>query len=308
MDAEMSAGNDAVAIARAKNKQRFINNVYGWAIILPSIILFSFFVWVPLFESVRLSLYSAQGFRRLEFVGLANYRAVLNHPDFFPALRNTFSYTIWSVVIGFLVPVFIALLIGETTRGRGFFRTAAYFPNFVPGLASIIMLSYFFRAGETGVINILLGHIGIGPMVWLSNPTIIIPLIVVIMTWSGAGSTSLIYMAGLAGVNRELYEAATIDGAGICSRIRYITFPMLYNLGSTLLILQIIAVFQILFQPLVLTNGGPNNASLSIMLLVFRFAFERFNYPQAAAVSVLVSLILVVLTAIYLKINKRKDY
>jgi multiple sugar transport system permease protein len=127
------------------------------------------------------------------------------------------------------------------------------------------------------------------------------------LTWKGAGATTLLYIAGLQGIDPELYEAAIIDGAGILKRIRYITIPNIYNLARTLLILQIISVFQILYEPLVMTNGGPNNASISIMQLVFKFAFERFDYPKAASVSVIICLILAVLTVLYFKINKRKD-
>jgi multiple sugar transport system permease protein len=154
---------------------------------------------------------------------------------------------------------------------------------------------------------VLLSLAGIGPQPWLTNPQWTIPLIVTTLTWQGAGATALLYIAGLQGVDPELYDAAIMDGAGIWKRIRFITLPCLYNLARTLLILQIIAVFQILYQPLVMTNGGPNNASISIMQLVWKYAFERYDYPKAGAVSVIISLILVVLTLAYNKLNKEKD-
>jgi multiple sugar transport system permease protein len=169
------------------------------------------------------------------------------------------------------------------------------------------MWGYLLRPGPTGILNMLLSYIGLGPFTWLNNSAMVIPLIVSVMTWKGAGSTALIYMAGLADINPELYEAATIDGAGVWGRVRHITFPSLLSLGSTMLILQIIAVFQILYEPLVMTNGGPNNASISLMQLVYKYAFDRYEYPKAAAVSVIVSLILVVLTVIYNKVNKLKE-
>jgi len=135
----------------------------------------------------------------------------------------------------------------------------------------------------------------------------VIPLIVVTATWKGAGATALIYMAGLAGINPELYEAATIDGAGIWKRIRYITLPAIFNLGSTMLILQIIAIFQIMYEPLVLTAGGPDNASLSLMLLMWRYAFGgTMDYGRASAVAVIIALILLAFTALYSFVNKRK--
>jgi multiple sugar transport system permease protein len=166
---------------------------------------------------------------------------------------------------------------------------------------------FIFNPGETGILNILLSKIGVGSQPWLTNSAWTIPLIVITLTWKGAGATTLLYIAGLQGIDSELYEAAIMDGAGIFNRLRHITLPCIYNLALTLLILQVIAVFQILYEPLIMTNGGPNNASISIMQLVFKFAFINFDYPKAAAVSVIISFILVILTAAYFKISKRQD-
>lgn len=127
------------------------------------------------------------------------------------------------------------------------------------------------------------------------------------LTWKGAGSTALIYMAGISGINPEYYEAAAIDGAGIWRRIFHITVPCILNLGRTMLILQVISVFQILYEPLVLTNGGPNNASLSIMLLVYKYAFTKYDYPKAAALSVIICVVLILLSGLYMKLTKSKD-
>jgi len=115
-------------------------------------------------------------------------------------------------------------------------------------------------------------------------------------------------MAGLAGINPELYEAATIDGAGVWKRIRYITIPAIFNLGNTLLILQIIAIFQIMYEPLVLTNGGPDGASRSLMLLMWEYAFGvlGIDFGRASAIAVTTALILLVFTTLYSIVNKRK--
>jgi multiple sugar transport system permease protein len=282
-------------------------NISGWFIMLPSVVLFAFFVWVPLIESVHLSLFRANGMRLIQFTGFKNYADVFQHPDFLPALRNTFAYTFWSLIIGFLAPIVLAVIFNEIRAGKSFFKFSVYMPNVVPGMAMVMLWGFIFRPGETGILNILLNFAGIENQPWLTNPKWTIPLIVATLTWKGAGATTLLYIAGLQGIDPELYDAAIIDGAGIFRRVRYITIPCIYNLARTLLILQIIAVFQILYEPLVLTNGGPNNASISIMHLVFKFAFEKFDYPKAAAVSVIISIILIALTALYFRINKRRD-
>jgi len=274
---------------------------------LPGIILFGFFLWVPLLQSVRMSFYRTRNIELVEFVGFDNFISIFNRHEFRQALVNTFSYTIWSILLGFLVPIFLALIIGETVRGKGFFRTVAYVPNVLPGLAAMILWRAFFSAESTGVINILLGHLGIGPMTFLTEANWVIPIIVLISTWRGAGATALIYMAGLAGINPELYEAATIDGAGIWKRIRYITAPAIFNLGSTLLILQIIAIFQIMYEPLVLTRGGPDNASISLMLLMWNYAFGgNMDFGRASAVAVITAVILLGFTVLYQIAQRRK--
>lgn len=285
-----------------------IKKNYGpWLIMLPTILLFAFFVWTPLFENIRLSLYEAKGIRTVDFVGFENYQRVFTHPNFLPALKNTFYYIFWSLLLGFWAPIVIASLITETLYFKGFLRVGVYFPNILPGLASVMLWGYFFRPGKTGVLNILLEKIGIEPFTWLTTPGWTIPLIVLTLTWKAAGSTALIYMAAISNINQELYEAATIDGASPFKRFIHIMLPNILSLGKTLLILQIIAVFQILYEPLVMTNGGPNNASISIMQLVYKYAFEDYNYPMAAALSVMICIVLVGLTLLYFKLTKKVD-
>jgi len=280
----------------------------SWLIMLPGIVLFSFFVWWPLVQSVRMSMYRTVNIQLVEFIWFDNYLTIFRRTEFIQALFNTLSYTMWSVLIGFLVPIFLALIIGETVKARGLVRTAAYVPNILPGLAAIILWTAVFSAGETGVLNILLSRLGFDRQSYLTEEHLVIPLIVSVATWRGAGATALIYMAGLAGINPQLYEAATIDGAGIWKRLRYVTIPGIFNLGSTLLILQIIAIFQIMFEPMLLTAGGPNNASMSLMLLMWQYAFGggTMEFGRASAVAVIIALILLVFTALYSIVNKRK--
>lgn len=294
-------------MAAVQKKKFNKSDLVGWLVMVPALILFAFFVWEPLLESVRMSLYSARGVELQEFIGLKNYIEVLNNVDFKAAFANTFKYIGWSLIIGFVVPIIAAIFISETVHLKGLFRTAVYFPNIIPGMAVSIMWVYFFRPGETGVLNILLSKVGIEPSVWLNNAALVIPLIVVALTWKGFGSTSLIYMAGISGINPEYYDAAAIDGAGVFRRIWYITLPCIINLGKTMLILQVISVFQILYEPLVMTNGGPNGASQSIMLLVYRYAFSEFDYPNAAALSVMICIVLILLSGLYMKLTKSKE-
>ncbi len=311
-----------------KKKAVIKRNIIAWLIMTPTIILFAFYVWIPLVESIVLSLFEADGMRINRFVGFQNYISAFKMAEFWPAIQNTFSYIIWSLIIGFVVPIILAIMISETIHLKGFFRVGVYFPNIVPGVATAYIWLNLYKAGPTGVLNILIKYateilsklfnfIGVENVAetlaefqgiaWLQNKTWIIPLIVIAMTWKGAGSTALIYMAGVSSINADLYEAATIDGAGIFQRVIHITLPQIFSLGKTMLILQIISVFQILYEPLIITNGGPNNASISILQLVYRRAFEFYNYPQASAISVLICIMLVALSTLYNKLTKEKE-
>ncbi len=290
-----------------KRKSFKKRDLLGWLVMLPTLLLFAFYVWEPLLENVRLSMFSAVRYELQEFVAFDNYIKVVNNPDFIAAFKNTFSYTLWSLVIGFLVPIALGILISETVRFKGLFRVGIYFPNIVPGLATVWIWSFFFNPGKTGVLNIILSKFGIDPQLWLTNPHWTIPLIIITLTWKSAGATALIYMANISSISPDLYEAATIDGAGIRQRIRHITLPSVFSLAKTLLLLQIISVFQILYEPMVMTNGGPNNASISLMMLMYRYAFRDFDFPSGAALSVMICIVLIILSGIYTVATRKKE-
>jgi len=294
--------------AAKKSKEKWRKrDLLGWLVMLPSLVLFAFFVWEPLLENIRLSFYSTKMYETVAFTGLKNYSQVIHDVDFLAAFKNTFAYTLYSLVIGFFVPMIIGVLITETVHLKGFFRMAVYFPNIMPTLATIWIWSYFFLPGATGVLNILLGKLGMGPYEWLNNPHWTIPLIIITMTWKSAGSTALIYMANISSISPDLYEAATIDGAGIRQRILHITIPSIVGIAKTMLILQIISVFQIMYEPMIFKNGGPNNASISLMMLMYRYGYRDYNVGKAAALSVLVCIILVILSGIYMKATAKKE-
>ena len=293
---------------RARRRGKTGENIKSWLIMLPGLLLMTFFVWEPLFESIRMSLYKTRNVELVRYIGLDNFISVMSKDDFLQALTNTFTYTFWSLLIGFGLPILLALLIGETRRGKGFFRTAAYLPNMLPGLAVIILWSAFFSGEKSGVLNILLGRLGVPPQSYLTNYRLVIPIIIVIATWKGAGATALIYMAGMSGINAELYEAAAIDGATVWQRVVHILLPAIRKLAGTLLILQIISVFQIMYEPMVLTKGGPDNASLSLMQLMWQYAFGgSMNYGKASAVAVIVTIILLLMTAVYSYFNRKES-
>lgn len=283
-------------------------NIGGWLIMLPSVLLFAFFVWIPLVQNVLLSFYETVGFEKKAFVWFDNYIRVFQDPIFMKALTNTFMYAFWSILIGFLVPMILGLLLSEIVHGRGFFRIGLYFPSIVSGIAVVIMWSYLFDPNPGAVLNSLFALFGKGPYTFLSNPTATIPLIVLTMTWRGCGSTALIYLSALQSTDNALYEAARMDGAKVWHRIRYVTLPHLAPTIRMLFILQIISVFQVFYEPLVMTKGGgPNGASVSLLLLSYQYAFSSFDASASAAVGVILSVIIIALTLVYFRLSRKKE-
>lgn len=289
-------------------KQLIKKNIGGWLIMLFPVCLFAFFVWIPLVQNILLSFYETVGFEKKSFVWFANYIRVFQDPIFLKALINTFIYTFWSIVIGFLIPIILGLLLSEILHGKGFFRIGLYFPSIVSGIAVVIMWSYLFDPNPGAVLNALFSLFGKGPYTFLSNSAATIPLIVLTMTWRGCGSTALIYLSALQSADNALYEAARMDGAKAWHRIRYVTLPHLAPTVRMLFILQIISVFQVFYEPLVMTKGGgPNGASVSMLLLSYQYAFSKFDASASAAVGVLLSAIIIGLTLIYFRLSKKQE-
>lgn len=275
---------------------------------LPPVALFAFFVWIPLIQNVLLSFYETVGFNKKSFVWFNNYVRVFQDPIFMKALGNTFLYAFWSILIGFLLPLVLGLLLSELVHGRGFFRIGLYFPSIVSGIAVAIMWSYLFDPNPGAVLNSFFALFGKGPYTFLSDSKAAIPLIVLTMTWRGCGSTALIYLSALQNTDSALYEAARMDGARPWHRIWYVTIPHLAPTIRMLFILQIISVFQVFYEPLVMTKGGgPNGASVSLLLLSYQYAFSSFDASASAAVGVILSVIIIILTLVYFRLSRQKE-
>lgn len=289
-----------------KCKRLFRKNWSGWILMLPGLILFTFFVWAPLAQNVIMSFSETKGYTMMGFNNFENYIRVFQDPMFVKAFVNTFKYIFWSILIGFLLPIVLGLLLSEVVHLKSFFRLGIYFPSIVSGMAVVVMWSYLFDPNPGAVLNQLLSALGLPVSKFLSNKSLAIPLIVITMTWRGAGGTVLIYLSALQNIDNSQYEAARMDGAGTFSRIRYVTLPHIAPTIKMLFILQIISVFQVFYEPLVMTKGGPDGASVSLLLLSYQYAFNDFDAGASAAVGVILSVIIITLTVIYFKLSAPK--
>lgn len=292
-----------------KAKKLFRRNWSGWLLMLPGLLLFTFFVWAPLVQNIILSFSETNGFEAVGgFNNFENYARVFQDTMFVNALVNTFKYIMWSIVIGFIVPIVLGLLLSEVVHFKSVFRLGIYFPSIVSGMAVVIMWSYLLDPNPGAVLNQLLTAFGLPVSDFLSNQDLTIPLIVVTMTWRGAGGTVLVYLSALQNIDNSQYEAARMDGAGMFSRVWHVTLPHIRQTIKMLFILQIISVFQVFYEPLVMTDGGPNGASVSLLLLSYKYAFRDFDGGASAAVGVLLAAIIIVLTVLYLwMLRPKKD-
>ena len=289
------------------NRKKLKNDLTAWLLILPLLVIMYLFVWRPTGMGMIWSTFKMKGYTPTEFIGLKNYIDVVTDTEFLPILGNTLKYVMWSLVIGFIPPVIIAIMINEMIYFKKGFRVIIYLPAVLPGVAANLMWYYMYYPDNTGLLNQVLAMLGMSPYTWLNDPNFVILYIVIAMTWCGFGGTMILYYAAIQSVSMELYEAATIDGAGMMRRLFHVTLPQISGVLLLCFVNQIIAVFQVLDQPLIMTAGGPNNASVSISYQLYKYGFINGRAGHAMALGTIIFAILLLATCFYFKINKKVE-
>ena len=276
--------------------------------LLPFLIVFGLFAWFPILRGFVMSVQETNLVSEPTFVGIENFQRVLADPLLGKAIGNTLWFTFLALVVGYPIPIILAVLMSEVRRGRGWYSALAYLPVVVPPVVAVLLWRFFYDASPNGVFNTILGWVGLGPFPWLQNATSAMPSIVIEATWAGAGATVIIYLAALVGVRPELYDAAEVDGASIWQKIWHITLPQLRTVLFLTLILQLIATSQLFTEPFLFTGGGPANATMTVLLLIYKYAFQNSlggDYGMAAALSLMLAAFLGVFTAAYYWLTRR---
>ncbi len=282
-------------LSRLRRREELI----AYLLISPWIIGFLTFILGPMITSFGLSFFDTNLFRA-EWVGLANYSRLLETDPtrslFWVSLYNTAYFVIFSIPLTIGVGFAIALLLNQEIKGRSFYRVIYYLPSISPGIAASMVWLYLFQP-EFGVINWVLGLVGIEGPRWLYD-TQTSKMVFVIMSIWGAGSNMLIFLAGLQGIPTELYEAARLDGAVAWRLLRHITLPMLSPTLFFVLITNIIGSFQVFTSVYVMTGGagGPANSTMMYVLHLYLVAFRQYRLGYASALAWVLFLILLVLT------------
>jgi multiple sugar transport system permease protein len=276
--------------------------------LLPMLLVFGLFSWWPIVRSFVMSVQQTNLVTPAEFVGLDNFRAVLDDPLLTTAVQNTAWFAVLALVIGYPVPLMLAVIMSDVRRARGLYSLLAYLPVVVPPAVAVLLWRFFYDAEPTGVFNTILGWVGLGPVPWLEDPSWAMPSLVLEATWAAAGGTVIIYLAALVSVPPELYDAAEVDGAGIVAKVWHVTLPHLRGIMLITLILQIIGTSQVFLEPYLFTDGGPDNATLTVLLLVYNYAFANTtggDYGKATALSLMLAGALAVLSVVYFRVTRR---
>ena len=272
--------------------------------ILPWILGFIFFYLGPMLASFYFGLTKWDLLTPPEFTGFSNYTKIFTHdPLFWKSLKITFIYTAVFLPLDLIGGLVIALLMNQKIRGIGVFRTIYFMPSVLAGVAYVVMWMWMFNP-RAGLINTLLGFVGIQGPRWLQDPKWALQALIIMSLW-GIGRSMVIYLAGLKDIPRELYEAAKIDGANQWQEFWRITLPLLTPSILFNLVFGFIMTFQSFTSVFVATNGGPLNSTLFYVLYLYRKAFEHLEMGYASAMAWILFLIVLACTILILRTSGR---
>ncbi|UUX35452.1 sugar ABC transporter permease [Fundicoccus culcitae] len=284
------------------------NKVMGLLFIALPTLLIILFYFYPMFRSFLLSLQSGMGVN-LEFVGLDNYRRLMNDPVFRQAFSNTIIFLIFQVPIMVVLAMYFAVLLNKKTlKLRGLFRTIVFLPSVTSLVAYSLVFKYLFS--NTGIINQFLLSINIidSPIMWLSDPVLAKVVIIIAITWRWTGYNMIFFLSALQNIDPSIYEAADIDGANSRQQFFKITAPLLKPVILFTSVTSTIGTLQLFDETMNITQGGPGNATLTVSQYIYDLSFKYTpDFGYASAVSFVIAVVIIILSAIQMKVGNRDD-
>jgi len=273
--------------------------IVGYIFIAPFMLGFILWFLIPALTSVWMSFQNWNMITPAKFIGLDNFKKIATDKLFWQSLKVTTIYTAVSVPLSLVVAFFLALLMNVKVRGISIFRTLYYMPGIVPAVANAILWAWILNS-DFGLLNAFLHIFGIPRILWLQDPEWALPALILMSLWS-LGGAMVIFLAGLQGIPNEFYEAAEIDGAGWWAKLRNVTLPLMSPVIFFNLIMGLIGTFQIFTAGYLITNGGPQNATLFYVLYLYRNGFQYFQMGYAAALAWVLTFIIMGLTVFVFK-------
>ncbi len=270
-----------------------------YVLIAPWLVGFLIFLAWPMVRSLYLSFTDYSLLAPPVWVGVRNYQRIFADPDFWQSLKVTFEFALGSVPGGTVIALGIALVLAQKLRGINFWRTIFFLPSILSSIAVAILWLYVFRP-QDGLLNIVLSWFGIQGPEWVTSETWALPALI-IMSWWTVGGQMVIYLAGLKGIPDTYYEAAEIDGANAWQKFRFVTIPMLSPTIFFNVILGIIGALQVFDIGWVMTQGGPNKATLFYMINLYQRAFSYVEMGYASALAWILFIIIMAITLLVIR-------
>lgn len=280
-------------------------SIVPWLFLAPALLFFTWFKFVPIIRGLYMSFFKVKFAGTDQWVGLANFQHAISDTALHAATLHTLIYVVSTTIAGGLLAFAVALILQSQALHVRIIRTAIFFP----AVTSVAILAEIWRIlfypASTGVVNTILGLFGAGPQGFMSDPNQALFVVVLLQVWKNVPYNMVIFIAGLAGINRELYDAADVDGASALRKLWHVTVPGLVPAFSVVIMLSLIRGFRVFTEVYTTTGGGPAGATETIMTNIFKTGFERLDYGYAAAVSFLLFAFTVFLTIAHMFIKNR---
>ncbi len=289
-------------IKKSRMKMSTQESVFGYVFLMPWILGMIFFTGGPIIASLILAFCDWDLITPPKFVAFGNFIHMFGDTRFLASLFNTFYYTVFSVPLAIVGSVLVAMLMNQKWKTVSLLRTIYYLPSVTAGVASAIIWMWLLNP-DFGLINYGLSMLGIAGPKWMADEVWAKPALVIMSLW-GVGGNMIVYLAGLQGIPRQLYEAAEIDGAGMMQKFWHVTIPMLTPVIFFNLIMSIVWSFQIFTQVYVMTGGqgGPSDSTLVMVLYIYQQAFKFHNMGYASAIAWMLFIIILVFTLLQFKV------
>ena len=282
--------------------------LYGALLLLPAAVLLATFAYLPTIATLINSLF-LPGFRGepAEFVGLENYRLLIEDSTFWRVARNNLIYALGTIPTSIAIALGMALFVNARLPGRGFVRMAYFTPTILPMIAAANIWMFFY-APQIGLFNKLLGALGLSGVNWLGDPSVALTSVIVMTVWKEAGFFMIFYLAALQSIPPELKEASDLEGTSRWSFFWRVTFPLLMPTTLFVLINALINAVRVVDHLFILTKGGPNNATNLLLYYVYENAFSFFDRTYAATITVVILLVLAVVATVKFAILDRRTH
>ncbi|MFB8210614.1 carbohydrate ABC transporter permease [Streptomyces sp. NPDC056010] len=289
----------------SRRRRRLSEHLVAYGFLGAGVLCFALFSWYPIIRGWLLGFQQVTFSQPATWVGWDNYRRLFDDPLFVTAWKNTGYFTLLALVFGFAAPFLTAVVLNEFRHARSYLRMTVYLPVMLPPIVTMLLWRWFYDPGP-GLFNNVLETLHLPAQQWLESENLSMISLVLVSTWANMGTTTLIYLAALGSIPGELYEAAELDGASIRQRLWHVTIPQMRFILMITLLLQVIGTMQVFIEPYVLTGGGPDDATVTVLLLLYRYAFVYNDFGMASAMSTVLFIVLGLFAAVYLRLTRSK--